>query len=448
MKKPQFFLVFTTILFFSLPLAGAHIIGPEIIPPSESGWVYTLGETAGVVRDVDYLYGGGYAVLGETGGPGEVQPSLVRLLEDGTLNYTHSLFPAFTGVSTLLTNWTYNAYIGGLGPEGPIVACHSPLDGSEQWSVPVTGITEILDLDLIRAEPTSYSTSQTASNGIFVLGPDGEGHSVITSINETTKTVRWTTTSNASRVLTNLAVDPIIPTKFYAAGVLQGDGGAIGVLRCLDARNGTILWERVLDLPDPAVRDLQVDPITGAIIAVGSYAGRGRDLFIYPVREDNTLPWDFDGVPYFSWGGSGDEEATGLVLLGEYSLALYVTGSTTSWGAGQKDLFSLKITDRAEVKWEKLWGTALDDEGLAVTGNPGVAVVCAGVSGGRGVIVENPATDVPALARLAGSNTGVYVLLAVAFGGTAAIVACTYLVFRIRRQKKLDQWAAHGGENT
>ncbi|MEW6363264.1 MAG: hypothetical protein AB1714_01350 [Acidobacteriota bacterium] len=62
-----------------------------------------------------------------------------------------------------------------------------------------------------------------------------------------------------------------------------------------------------------------------------------------------------------TWGGPGGEAATGAAQDPEGNL--YVTGYTTSFGAGDYDLFLLRYDPAGNVQWARTWGGRANDTG-------------------------------------------------------------------------------------
>jgi len=85
-------------------------------------------------------------------------------------------------------------------------------------------------------------------------------------------------------------------------------------------------------------------------------------------RRPNAVSFDWSVV----WGGSGREYPRGITF---YENHLYVTGSTSSFGAGKEDIFLLKYGMDGRLIWNRIWGGMGYDMGRGVTrGDDGVYV--------------------------------------------------------------------------
>jgi uncharacterized delta-60 repeat protein len=57
-----------------------------------------------------------------------------------------------------------------------------------------------------------------------------------------------------------------------------------------------------------------------------------------------------------TWGGVNDDAAEGVAVAPDGSV--YTTGTTLSFGAGDRDIFLLKYTADGTLVWQRTWGTA------------------------------------------------------------------------------------------
>jgi len=103
-----------------------------------------------------------------------------------------------------------------------------------------------------------------------------------------------------------------------------------------------------------------------------SFGAGGRDAFILKLSPAGGLVWQK------TWGGTGNDEGRGVVV--NTSGQIYVSGLTNSFGAGDYDVFALKLnsTDAdACLEWQRTIGGVGDDEVFGVAfdtfGNPVVA---------------------------------------------------------------------------
>ena len=85
-----------------------------------------------------------------------------------------------------------------------------------------------------------------------------------------------------------------------------------------------------------------------------SYGAGGADLFITKYNSQGTLQWDT------TWGGSSFEDAHTIEL--DSSGNIFVSGETSSFGAGSTDISLVKFNSNGDLQWNKTWGGS-DSEG-------------------------------------------------------------------------------------
>jgi hypothetical protein len=89
--------------------------------------------------------------------------------------------------------------------------------------------------------------------------------------------------------------------------------------------------------------------------ATGSYGAGGQDVLILKYSPAGTLLWAK------TWGGTGNEYAASIAFGPDGFL--YVTGGTSSFGAGWYDMFLLKLDTDGNLQGGTTWGGASYDVG-------------------------------------------------------------------------------------
>jgi hypothetical protein len=105
-------------------------------------------------------------------------------------------------------------------------------------------------------------------------------------------------------------------------------------------RTGTKLWERRWGGPrHESGRAIAIDGDSVIYIAgsTSSYGAGQGDIFVLKYNSAGTL------LDYQVWGGAGDDLVYDLALAGDY---LYLTGSTSSFGAEDIDALLVKVEKR------------------------------------------------------------------------------------------------------
>jgi len=82
--------------------------------------------------------------------------------------------------------------------------------------------------------------------------------------------------------------------------------------------------------------------------------GPGRyDYWVLKLRWDGSIQWQR------TYGGPGDDTATCIVPTADGGYA--VAGETTSWGAGELDVWLVKLDSEGVMQWQKTYGGRLSD---------------------------------------------------------------------------------------
>jgi len=160
-----------------------------------------------------------------------------------------------------------------------------------------------------------------------------------------------------------------------------------------DGCSGDFAWGFVLgDAQDDVARSVAVDPATGAIVVVGSFAGQldfggansltsagGDDLFVARFDSSGVLSWAL------RFGDADEQSATGVAI--DPSGNVLVTGTmagTVDFGGGPltasglSDLFVLKLDSSGSYLQGANFGDVSAQEGGAIASDPAGNVLLTG----------------------------------------------------------------------
>ena len=139
-------------------------------------------------------------------------------------------------------------------------------------------------------------------------------------------------------------------TAIYAAG----HGSLLsGTLVSFDRTDGSYNWD-VTWHPSANDEVLGLNMSSDSMLyTVGHYSPGSSQICLKKFTRSGTLLWTK------TWGGSGTEDARSLVTDGDS--IIYVAGTTSSYGAGGKDVVVLKYNSSGVLIDSLTWGGAYDE---------------------------------------------------------------------------------------
>lgn len=169
----------------------------------------------------------------------------------------------------------------------------------------------------------------------------------------------------------------------------------------------------------------------GGFIAIGSTTSFGAvltDMWVLKLSATGTVEWER------AYGGVGNE--SGFSIQQTSDGGYIAAGTTNSFGAGNSDIWVLKLTSTGAVTWQKTYGTAdfenafsvvqTSDGGYLVAGNTGVGSI---------VILKLDAQGTIAWQNLygaVGSNPTVNAAIQTTDGGYAAFGSVNQNLYMLR----------------
>ena len=164
-----------------------------------------------------------------------------------------------------------------------------------------------------------------------------------------------------------------------------GGGDAEAFLLKYNA-SGTLLWQRTYGTaPDDlnsgveAGIDVAVAPDNSGVLVVGNY--RDGNIFLAKFSPAGVLLWDL------TWGAAPPAGESASAIAVAANGTIYVTGVTSSFGAGQGDAFLLSFTSGGILNWQRTWG----GEGFDVPHGVAVATDGSIYISGDGLFTANSA---------------------------------------------------------
>lgn len=138
------------------------------------------------------------------------------------------------------------------------------------------------------------------------------------------------------------------------ADAYSGDDEGDAIAIKLD-EYGNVLWAKTYGgNEDDALIDIAVAP-EGGYIAAGwtkSFGAEGTDVWVVKIDEEGEIEWER------RYGGDGDEQAT---TIDADDRGFVVGAGTTSFGAGQTDIWILCLSRDGKILWQNAYGGPKDE---------------------------------------------------------------------------------------
>jgi hypothetical protein len=146
-----------------------------------------------------------------------------------------------------------------------------------------------------------------------------------------------------------------------AAGSTTVDGTTDGWLLSIDPSDGSVLWERTFGGPgEDCLRALAPAP-DGGVYAAGETSSTGAgdlDVWVMKLDRDGRILWQD------TFGGAFEDAGLACTVIPDGGLA--VAGYTWSEGAGGSDMWVLRLDDSGGVEWARTLGGQAQEKAFGV----------------------------------------------------------------------------------
>ncbi len=273
--------------------------------------------------------------------------------------------------SIYVTGSTFS-FAGGLNEDAFLLKFNST--GDLQWEK--TWGASKADFGLSVAVDSTGAAYVTGSTSSF--GAGGED-TFLLKFNSTGDLV-WQRTWGGSKVDEAFAVAAYSSSNIYVAGSTASFGaGAKDALLLKFDSAGNLLWQRIWGgSANDTAHGLALDS-SGNVYLTGftnSWGAGSSDVFLLKFDPSGNLVWQK------TWGGIDFDDGRGVAV--DASGRVYVTGITTSFGAGRDDVLLLKFDASGRLTGQTTWGGIGTDDGL------GIAVDSSGNAIATGFVSEGP----------------------------------------------------------
>ena len=163
--------------------------------------------------------------------------------------------------------------------------------------------------------------------------------------------------------------------------VLAGETGSFGAgetdmwIVKFDA-NGNVVWQKTIGGPGSDTAGSIMETAEGDLVVAGgteSFGAGGRDAWLVKLAGGGDILWQK------AIGGPDDDEAASVVETGDGGLAM--AGSTASYGAGDEDMWVVRLDLLGSILWQKSMGASGQDGAVSAVHTGGGEIVSVGTLG-------------------------------------------------------------------
>jgi hypothetical protein len=319
---------------------------------------------------------GGYAIAGHTKsfGAGNWDVYVVKLDANGNLQWTRTIGGENEDLGHSLIQTSDGGYV---------IAGHTKSFGAGDWDVYVVKLDSTGNLQWTRTiggenEDLSLSLIQTSDGGYAIAGASksfgaGEDDVYVVKL-DANGNLQWTKTIGGPKRDWSSSLIQTSDSGYAIAGYTKsfGVGGADVYVVKLDA-NGNLQWTKTIGGPaDEIGFSLIQTPDGGYVIAgyTNSFGAGGLDVYVVKLNANGNLQWTK------TIGGPASEIGNSHSLIQTADGGYAIAGFTQSFGAGEWDVYVVKLSANGNLQWTKTTGGPKDDWGnsLIQTSDGGYAI--------------------------------------------------------------------------
>jgi DNA replication initiation complex subunit (GINS family) len=299
-------------------------------------------------------FDGGYAITGFTTsfGAGEDDVYVVKLDARGNLQWTKTIGEKERDRGNSLIQTSDGGYaIAGLtqsfgAGETDVYVVKLDAHGNLQWTKTIGGLGYDGGTSLIQTSDGGYAiTGVTSSFGA------GEGDVYVVKL-DANGNLQWTKTIGGPGEEAGFSLIQTSDGGYAIAGSTTsfGVGGADVYVVKLDA-NGNLQWTKTIGGPGDELGISLIQTSDGGYAIAGSTesfgAGEG-DVYVVKLDANGNLQWTKTiGGPELDLGHSLIQTSNGGYVI---------TGATTSFGVGEADVYVVKLDANGNLQWTKTIG--------------------------------------------------------------------------------------------
>jgi len=238
--------------------------------------------------------------------------------------------------------------------------------GNEQWRRTYGGLEhEIID-DFKQASDGGY----LLSGSTFTTG--GNGFDFWLTKTDRLGNVIWSKTYGTAATEFARAVVETSDGGYALVG-RSDDGLDVGILLVKTDADGNETWSNLYGGVGEDEAWGIAETLDNQLVITGqstSFGAGDQDVYLAKIALDGSFQW------FQTFGGTDDDFAFDVLPLA--TGGMLVGGTTRSFGAGDYDVYLLKITDNGTLNWQKTYGGAFGEWGTYIAALPAGGFALAG----------------------------------------------------------------------
>jgi len=320
----------------------------------------TFQKTYGVGHgnSVQQTYDKGFIIAGYAPGNGSIV-SLIKADANGVIQWSESFSEgnySITGYFVQQTNDSGFIIVGSTTKNYDILLLKISSSGTLQWSKSFGGTSE----------ENAFCVRQTSDGGFIIAGKTfsfGAGGYDVYLIKTTSDgTLQWTKTFGGVNWEKGLCVRQTNDGGYIVAGDTESFGaGRNDVYLVKTDSFGNLLWTKTFGGTNIDYGNSIEQTTDGGYIIIGmtaSFGAGSEDVYLIKTDSNGTLQWTK------TFGGTEDE--WGYSIQQTNDKGYIITGYTSSFGAGNTDVYLIKTDSVGSLQWSKTFGGTQGENGYCV----------------------------------------------------------------------------------
>ena len=329
---------------------------------AQTSWARTYGgindEKASAIQQTS---DGGYVVAGytESYGAGDADLWMLKLDTDGAAQWEGTYGGSDNDVANSIQLTGDGGYIvagyTGAYPYYDAWVLKLDANGTVQWEKAYSGsnVDKILNI-------------QTTSDGGYIAfgytssyGAGSFDHLLLKL--DASGTVQWEKTYGTSDPDMGYSIKQTSDGGFFMAGVISTATNGLDFMMYKVDPGGSSQWEKKYGGSERDIASSIQQTADGGFVMAGTtdtYGVGADDVWLLKLDANGAVQWEK------TYGGSGNDQANAIQLTSDGGFVM--AGTTDTYGVGADDVWLLKLDASGAVQWEKTYGGINDEKASAI----------------------------------------------------------------------------------